>query len=145
MTSWKLVGAAIKAQRTWSNLSPERKEQVRKAATQAARNAYARVQEPGQAPTGPRQSAAAANAAATDHIAQAAPGGQTNVGQAPDADPSNAGQRPTPSATETLAGLARTHGPRLARQAAAQAVTRSQGRASQLVGLLRRAQQRPSK
>ena len=39
MTSWKLVGAAIKAQRTWANLSPEQKEQVRKKATVAARSA----------------------------------------------------------------------------------------------------------
>ncbi|MGI9659174.1 MAG: hypothetical protein ACR2OD_09725, partial [Gaiellaceae bacterium] len=60
MTSWKLVSAAIKAQRTWANLSPEQKEQVRKKASQAARNAYARMQEPGpQSQTPPADHAAA--------------------------------------------------------------------------------------
>lgn len=128
MSSWKLVGAAIKAQRTWSNLSPEQKEQVRQKAGVAARNAYARMQDPDR----PQQQPAPAPPPAAESA--------TPEAEEPQSSASASG---TPAA-EALIGMARAHGPRLARQAATHAVARSQGRASQLVRLWRRTQ-RPSK
>ena len=187
MSSWKLVGAAIKAQRTWANLTPEQKEQVRQRATQAARTAYARMHDPPQSarPAQPAQAPAASTAQAAPQPAAQAP--PQPAAQAPPQPPAQAAPQPRaqaapqpppapaapqpppapapappqpetasasegrsqpPSATpsaEAVVGLARAHGPRLARQAAMHALTRSQGRASRLVRLWQRTQQRPSK
>ena len=141
MTSWKLVSAAIKAQRTWAKLTPEQKEQVRQKATQAARNTYARMQDTPQ-PAQPRAPATnPAPPAAAQVAAPTAPQPQPHSAPA-DAD---ASQPAAAAAAEALVGLAQTHGPRLARQAAMGAMARSQGSASRLVGLWRRAQQRSSK
>ena len=141
MTSWKLVAAAMKAQRTWANLSPEQKEQVRKKATQAARSAYARMQEPGQ-PEQARSAPAPTAPAPAPTVSDPAP----PAPEPPPATAAAAAQSAAPArpATDALVGLARAHGPRLARQAATHALTRTQGRASQLVRLWQRTQ-RPSK
>lgn len=131
MSSWKLLGAAIKAQRTWANLSPEQKEQVRKTASRAAKNAYARMQEPSTQP----------EAARPEQDAPPPQAGATTGNPAED----RASAAPATSAAAALAGLAREHGPRLARQAAVRAAARSQGRAGQLVALWKRTQRPPQR
>ena len=163
MTSWKLVGAAIKAQRTWANLSPEQKEQVRKKATVAARSAYTRMQEPNKpkqaaprAPAGapapaPAPAPATPTPAAAEPASSAATPPPTAQPQATPASSASAeGSASTPPGAtvptaDAWAGLARKHGPRLARQATTYAVSRTRGGASQLVRLWQRTQQPPSK
>lgn len=157
--SWKLVGAALKAQRTWANLSPEQKEQVTRAAARAARNAYARMQDPSSQPAPPAQQAPpagaaqappAATGAATPAQPAAAPSEAPRAqpepppAAAPDASGEARGDSgAAPSTAEALLALARTQGPRLAQHAASVASTRTQKRAAQLAALWRRTQQRP--
>ena len=142
--SWKLVGAALKAQRTWSNLSPAQKEQVRIAAAKAAKNAYARMQEPASgepvqpgatAPPPPTPLQADAPTQPKVEQSQAEPGPSAGARAA-------AGQKKSTAqaAAATVASLTREHGPKLAQQAASAAATRTSKRAAQLAALWRRAQ-----
>ena len=157
MTSWKLMAAAIKAQRTWANLSPEQKAEVGKAAQKAAVGAYARLNQQKQpAQAAPAASDASAQPAGAPPVAASAPG--ATQADTPRADPpppvegqAAEGATPPPrersdtastaaAAAANAVEMARAHGPRLARQAASSAATHSRNKASQLYDMWRRSQ-----
>lgn len=143
MTSWKLMAAAIKAQRTWANLTPAQKAEVRKAAQKAAANAYTRMNDARQpAPAPNAQSGAPAPPPAQGTAPSAAPSlaDAETPGTEQPASEAPGPEQPGTDAEPGFVDLARAHGPRLARQAAANAATRSKETAGQLADFWRRTQ-----
>tara|TARA_B100000686_G_scaffold304610_1_gene342368 strand:- start:1239 stop:1616 length:378 start_codon:yes stop_codon:yes gene_type:complete len=123
----------MKAQRAWSNLSPEQKEKMRKTASEAARNAYSRVQDSQgdkQSATMKPQTPPAENQQEVNRESA-----QTN--------PQTSPPKPGKSAEEILK-IARAQGPQIARQAATKIALRSHGRANQILEIWRRSQRPPS-
>ena len=99
MMSWKLMAAAIKAQRTWANLSPEQKANVGKAAQKAAVGTYGHFNR-----QKPRAQAAPAAPAA-----QPAPGAPVAAAPQPPQQPQPTGDASTNTTDAPTAAASTTH------------------------------------
>ncbi len=99
MMSWKLMAAAIKAQRTWANLSPEQKAEVGKAAQKAAVGAYTRF----------NQQKPRAQAAPAAPAAQPAPGAPAAAAPQPPQQPQPTGDASANTTGAPTAAANTTH------------------------------------